>query len=77
MQSVSRDCSEDANFSQNWRWPVDGAVGGDPGDEDAVGPVDAVPFPDVEAEGLTRSLDDLDEAGRSIRVLLINERVVD
>ena len=48
---------------------VDGAVDGDAGDEDPVRTVHPVPLPDVQPEGLTRALHDLNEARYRIRVL--------
>ena len=49
--------------------PVNGAVDCDPGDEDSVAAIDAVPLPDVETQSLAWTFHDLDKTCRSIRVL--------
>lgn len=48
---------------------VDGAVDGDPRDEDAIHAVQTVALADVETEGLTGTLHNLYEADLSIRIL--------
>ena len=48
---------------------VDGAVDGDPRDEDAVVAVNAVALADVESQRLARTLHYLHERGQRVRVL--------
>ena len=48
---------------------VDGAVDGDPGDEDSVVSVDAVALADVESQGLAGPLHDLHKRRQGVRVL--------
>lgn len=54
---------------------VDGGLQGYPGNKDPVVPVDAVALAYVEAEGLSRSFDYLDEVNGVLRILKQRSRV--